>query len=102
MKADRLSRNALGLPQIVASTLANIAPAVSFYFGFRAIGVGAGVAAPLTIIVAMVAIFFLSNTLAEFSKYRPSTASFVTFIGLAFGPHGGAAAAVHTAVGDSL
>jgi amino acid transporter len=102
MKADRLSRNALGLPQIVASTLANIAPAVSFYFGFGVIVAGAGVAAPLTIIVAMVAILFLSNTLAEFSKYRPSTGSFVTFIGMAFGPSAGATASLFTVVGYSI
>ncbi len=102
MKADRLSRNALGLPQIVASTLANIAPAVSFYFGFGVIVAGAGVAAPLTIIVAMVAILFLSNTLAEFSKYRPSTGSFVTFIGMAFGPSAGATASLFTVVGYAI
>jgi amino acid transporter len=102
IRADRLSRNALGLPQIVASTLANIAPAVSFYFGFGVIVGGAGVAAPLTIIVAMVAILFLSNTLAEFSKYRPSTGSFVTFIGMAFGPTAGAAASLFTVVGYAI
>ena len=102
MKADRLSRNALGLPQIVASTLANIAPAVSFYFGFGVIVGGAGVAAPLTIIVAMVVVLFLSNTLAEFSKYRPSTGSFVTFIGMAFGPSAGAAASLFTIVGYAI
>jgi amino acid transporter len=102
MKADRLSRNALGLPQIVASTLANIAPAVGVYFGLGVIIGGAGVAAPLTIIVAMVAILFLSNTLAEFSKYRPSTGSFVTFIGMAFGPSTGAAASLFTVVGYAV
>jgi amino acid transporter len=102
MKADRLSRNALGLPQIVASTLANIAPAVSIYFGLGVIVGGAGVAAPLTIIVAMAAILFLSNTLAEFSKYRPSTGSFVTFIGMAFGPSAGAAASLFTVVGYAI
>jgi len=102
VRADRLSRNALGLPQIVASTLANIAPAVSFYFGFGVIVGGAGVAAPLTIIVAMVAILFLSNTLAEFSKYRPSTGSFVTFIGMAFGPTAGATASLFTVVGYAI
>jgi amino acid transporter len=102
MKADRLSRNALGLPQIVASTLANIAPAVSCYFSFGTIVGGAGVAAPLTIIVAMVAILFLSNTLAEFSKYRPSTGSFVTFIGMAFGPSAGAAASLFTVAGYAI
>jgi amino acid transporter len=102
MKADRLSRNALGLPQIVASTLANIAPAVGVYFGFGVIIGGAGIAAPLTIIIAMVAILFLSNTLAEFSKYRPSTGSFVTFIGMAFGPSAGAAASLFTIVGYAV
>lgn len=102
MNADRLSRNQLGLPQIVASTLANIAPAVSFYFGFGVIVGGAGVAAPLTIIVAMVVVLFLSNTLAEFSKYRPSTGSFVTFIGMAFGPTAGAAASLFTVVGYAI
>ncbi len=101
-RTNRLSRNALGLPQIVASTLANIAPAVSFYFGFGVIVGGAGVAAPLTILVAMVAILFLSNTLAEFSKYRPSTGSFVTFIGMAFGPTAGAAASLFTVVGYAV
>jgi len=95
----RLQRNALGLPQIMASTLANIAPAVGFYFGFGVIVGGAGVAAPLTIIVALVAILFLCNTLAEFSKYRPSTGSFVTFIGMAFGPAAGAAASLFTVAG---
>ncbi|MDD2876120.1 MAG: APC family permease [Acidiphilium sp.] len=95
----RLKRDALGLPQIVASTLANIAPAMSFFFGFGLIVSGAGVAAPLTILVAMVVILFLTNTLAEFSKYRPSTGSFVTFIGMAFGPIAGAAASVFVVFG---
>ncbi len=95
----RLERGALGLGQIVASTLANIAPAMSFFFGFGLIVSGAGVAAPLTILVAMVVILFLTNTLAEFSRYRPSTGSFVTFIGMAFGPVAGAAASVFVVFG---
>lgn len=101
-KTNRLSRGQLGLPQIVASTLANIAPAVSFYFGFGVIVSGAGVAAPLTIIVAMVCVLFLGNTLAEFSKYRPSTGSFVTFIGMGFGPTAGAAASIFTVCGYAV
>lgn len=101
-QTDRLSRNALGLPQIIASTLANIAPAVGFYFGFATIVGGAGVAAPLTIVIAMVAILFLSNTLAEFTRYTPSTGSFVTYIGMAFGPTAGAAASLFTVVGYAI
>jgi amino acid transporter len=60
---------------------------------------GAGVAAPITLIVAMVVILFLCNTLAQFSRYRPSAGSFVTFIGMAFGPVSGAAASIFVVVG---
>ncbi len=95
----RLSRDSLGLSQIIASTLANIAPAMSFFFGFAVIVSGAGVGAPLTILLAMVVILFLTNTLAEFSKYRPSTGSFVTFIGMAFGPTAGASASLFVVIG---
>lgn len=96
---DRLQRDSLGLSQIVAATLANIAPAMSFFFGFGLIVSGAGVGAPITILVAMVVVLFLTNTLAEFSKYRPSTGSFVTFIGMAFGPTAGAAASLFVVTG---
>ena len=47
----------------------------------------------------MVVILFLTNTLAEFSKYRPSTGSFVTFIGMSFGPFAGAAASLFVVTG---
>src|ERR1700723_548917 len=82
----RLRRNALTLGQIVASTLASIAPAMSFFFGFAVIVQGAGIAAPLTILTAMVGILFLTNTIAQFSRFTPSAGSFVTFTGKAFGP----------------
>src|SRR5580692_5139639 len=90
----RLRRDALSLSHIVASTLASIAPAMSFFFGFAVIVQGAGLAAPMTILTATVAILFLSNTIAEFSRFTPSTGSFVTFIGKAFGPSAGAAISV--------
>lgn len=96
---DRLKRDSLGLSQIIASTLANIAPAMSFFFGFGVIAAGAGVGAPLTILVAMVVILFLTNTLAQFSRYRPSAGSFVTFIGMSFGPWAGAAASIFVVIG---
>ena len=49
----RLRRNELSPSHTVASTLASIAPAMSFFFGFAMIVQGAGLAAPLTIIIAM-------------------------------------------------
>ena len=82
---NRLRRNALTANHIVASTLASIAPAMSFFFGFAVIVGGAGLAAPLTILLATLVILFLTNTIAEFSRFTPSTGSFVTFTGKAFG-----------------
>jgi len=87
-------RSVLGPVDIAGSTMANIAPAMSFFFGFGFLALTAGIASPLTIIAAGVAIAFLGNTLAQFSRAHPSTGSFITFIGKAFGP----ASAIATAV----
>src|SRR6202453_4772560 len=95
----RLRRNALSLSQTVASTLASIAPAMRFFFGFAVIVEGAGLAAPLTILTAMVVILFLTNTIAEFSRFTPSTGSLVTFTGKAFGPSVGTAVSVFITFG---
>jgi amino acid transporter len=83
--AERLHRGALGLIDISASTMANIGPAYSFFFGFGFLVFTAGVAAPLTIIVAGIAIAFLGNTLAQFSRAQPSTGGFIVFVGKTFG-----------------
>ena len=90
----RLHRGALGIIDISAATMANIGPAMSFFFGFGLIATTAGVAAPLTIIVAGIAIALLGNTLAQFARAQPSTGGFITFVGKAFGP----ASAVTTAL----
>lgn len=95
----RLRRNALSLSHIVASTLASIAPAMSFFFGFAVIVRGAGVASPLSILTAMLVILFLTNTIAQFTRFTPSAGSFVTFTGKAFGPAIGAAVSVFITFG---
>ena len=82
---ERLHRGALGLVDISASTMANIGPAYSFYFGFAGIVLAAGLGSPLVIIVAIVAIALLGNTLSQFSRAHPSTGGFITFVGKAFG-----------------
>ncbi|HLI60080.1 MAG TPA: APC family permease [Solirubrobacteraceae bacterium] len=84
---NRLARGVLSNVDIATSTMANIAPAMSFFFGFGLIASTAGVPAPLTVIAAMIAIGLLGNTLTQFSRVHPSTGSFVTFIGRAFGPY---------------
>src|SRR5437588_4116828 len=52
----RLARGVLSDVDIAAATVADMAPAMSFFFGFATIVVAAGIAAPLTVIVAMIAI----------------------------------------------
>jgi amino acid transporter len=82
---DRLHRGALRLVDISASTMANIGPAYSFYFGAGFLFLTAGVAAPLTIIVAAIAIALLGNTLSQFSRVHPSTGGFISYVGKTFG-----------------
>ncbi len=83
--ADRLNRGALRLVDISASTMANIGPAYSFYFGAGFLFFTAGIAAPLTIIVAGIAIALLGNTLSQFSRAHPSTGGFISYVGKTFG-----------------
>jgi amino acid transporter len=82
---ERLHKGALRLIDISASTMANIGPAYSFYFSFGLIVLTAGIAAPLTVVFAAVAIALLANTLSQFSRAQPSTGGFITFVGKAFG-----------------
>src|SRR6202035_1090375 len=82
---ERLHRGALGLIDISASTMANIGPAYSFYFGFAGIVIAAGLASPLGIVVAIIAIALLGITLSQFSRAHPSTGGFITFVGKTFG-----------------
>jgi len=86
LEVPRLQRGALNLLDIATSTMANIAPAMSFYFSSALIASAAGIGSPLTILLAAIAIALLGNTLAEFSRSIPSTGSFITFIGKTFGP----------------
>jgi amino acid transporter len=64
---DHLESGQLGTADVTASTVANIGPGIDFYFGFGVIAVTAGVAAPLTILAATVAVALLAFTVAEFT-----------------------------------
>src|SRR6202161_1430136 len=92
--AERLHRGALGLVDISASTMANIGPAYSFYFGFAGIVLAAGIASPLVIVLALIGIALLRHTLSQFSRAHPSTGGFIPSVGKTFG----GASAVTTAL----
>jgi len=82
---ERLRGGALGLLDIASSTMANIGPAMSFYFSFAFLTTASGIASPVTITAAGVAVALLGNTLAQFSRAHPSAGSFITFVGRTFG-----------------
>ena len=87
------------MADIAAATMANVGPAMSFFFGFAFLATTAGVASPLTIAAAGIAVALLGNTLAEFSRAHPSAGSFITFVGRTFGPVSAVTTALLAAVG---
>ena len=99
VEVPRLQQGALKLVDIATSTMANIAPAMSFFFSSALLASVAGVGSPLTVVVAAIAIALLGNTLAEFSRVIPSTGSFITFIGKTFGPLSGVATTIIISIG---
>lgn len=96
---QRLRQGVLGLLDISAATMANIGPAMSFYFGFGFLAYTAGLASPLTIIAAGIALLFLGNTLSEFTKVLPSTGGFISFVGKTFGGRTAVTTAILTGAG---
>ena len=99
---DRLRSGQLGTADVTASTVANIGPGIDFYFGFGVIAVTAGVAAPLTILAATVAVGLLAFTVAEFTRAEPSAGSFITYVDTALGARAGAATALLVTVGYTV
>lgn len=86
---EQLKSGQLGTVDVTASTVANIGPGIDFNFAFGVIAVTAGVAAPLTIIAAGLAVVLLAFTVAEFTKAEPSAGSFITYEGIEDTPQAG-------------
>jgi amino acid transporter len=82
--------------------VANIGPGIDFYFAFGVIAVTAGVAAPLTIIAAGLAVAFLATTVAEFTRAEPSAGSFITYVETGLGPRAGVVTALLVTVGYTV
>jgi amino acid transporter len=99
---EHLKSGQLGTADVTASTVANIGPGIDFYFGFGVIAVTAGVAAPLTILAATVAVALLAFTVAEFTRTEPSAGSFITYVETALGARAGVATALLVAVGYTV
>ena len=98
----RLKPGQLGTWDLTVSTVANIGPGIDFYFAFGVIAATAGVAAPLTIVAAGIAVVFLATTVAEFTRAEPSAGSFITYVETGLGPRAGVVTALLVAVGYTV
>jgi len=92
----------LGTRDVTVSTVANIGPGIDFYFAFGVIAVTAGVAAPLTILAAAVAVVFLAMVVAEFTRVEPSAGSFITYVETGLGARAGVVTALLVTVGYTV
>jgi amino acid transporter len=99
---DQLKSGQLGIADVTASTVANIGPGIDFYFGFGVVAATAGVAAPLTILAAAVAVVILAYTVAEFTRAEPSSGSFITYVQSGLGARAGAVTALLVTVGYTI
>jgi amino acid transporter len=97
-----LRADQLGTLDLTASTIANIGPGIDFYFGFGVIVATAGVAAPLTILAAALAVALLGWTVSEFARAEPSAGSFITYVESAFGRPAGQATALLVTIGYTI
>ena len=98
----RLRAGQLGAADLTASTVANIGPGIDFYFAFGVIAVTAGVAAPLTIVAASLAVVLLAFVVSEFTRAEPSAGSFITYVETSLGARAGVATSLLVAVGYTV
>ena len=99
---EHLKAGQLGARDVTASTVANIGLGENFYFAFGVIAVTAGVAAPLTILAAALAVALLAFTAAEFTKAEPSAGSFITYVETSLGSRAGVVTALLVTVGYTV
>src|SRR5213080_2120690 len=85
----QLQREALGLTDVVFQGITHIAPALSVMFALPEIAIQAGAAMPLSLALSVIACFFIANTVAQFSRYMPTSGGYYTFVSRGLGPRFG-------------
>lgn len=88
-QAAQLDRNALGLRDVVFQGITHIAPAINVVFTLPVIAAQAGATMPLSLLLSTIVCFFIANTVAQFSRYVPSSGGYYTFVSRGLGPRFG-------------
>jgi amino acid transporter len=89
MATPQLEHSALGLRDVVFQGISHIGPALSVVFILPLIAGRAGPAMPISLALAVVVCFFVANTVAQFSRYMPSSGGYYTFVSRGLGPRSG-------------
>lgn len=85
----QLERDALTLRDVVFQGITHIAPAANVVFTLPVIAAHAGAAMPLSLLLSAVVCFLIANTVAQFSRYVPSSGGYYTFVSRGLGPRWG-------------
>lgn len=88
-EATQLHRGALGLVDVLFQAITHMGPSVSVVFLFPLIALNAGAAMPISLALAVLVGLVIANTVAEFSRYIPSSGGYFTFVGQGLGPRWG-------------
>src|SRR5258708_34607255 len=85
----QLKSQALGLRDVVFQGITHIAPAINVVFTLPVIAAQAGATMPISLLLAVIVCFFIANTVAQFSRYVPSSGGYYTFVSRGLGPRYG-------------
>jgi amino acid transporter len=85
----QLHREALGLRDVVFQGITHIAPAINIVFTLPIIAAQAGSTMPISLLLSVIVCFFIANTVAQFSRYVPSSGGYYTFASRGLGPRFG-------------
>jgi amino acid transporter len=86
---SQLHREALGLRDVIFQGITHIAPAINIVFTLPVIALAAGATMSISLLLAMIVCFFIANTVAQFSRYVPSSGGYYTFASRGLGPRFG-------------
>ena len=85
----QLRRNSLGLAELVFQGVTHIAPATNVVFTFPIIALKAGPDMPISFLLSTIVCFFIGNTVAQFSRYMPSSGGYYSFATRGLGSRSG-------------
>jgi amino acid transporter len=97
-----LRHNALGLGALVYQGITHISPATSVIFLLPLIALHAGPVMDISMLLSMIACFFIASTVAEFSRFMPSSGGYYTFVTRGLGDRAGFMATVSYLAYDCL